>query len=162
MNVQKNLPAIFNQDNDRQCFGFFMCATLYFKTIGAQGILCWLREYRVMYMKRQKSEDQQQNLSKKNFNATVQGDLTNFCCDENFLQQKCTSLSYRLVTTDSQFFVINMVLVIPLNCYTCPNYISSLISKIMNCQTIISINHVILFFSISHMFIRIFPAFQGF
>ena len=50
MNVTKILPVIFDQDNDRQCFGFFMCATQYFKAIGAQGITCSLREYRVMYM----------------------------------------------------------------------------------------------------------------
>jgi len=50
MNVQK----AFDQDNDRQYFGFFMCATLYFNPIGAQGILCWLREYRIVYVKKSK------------------------------------------------------------------------------------------------------------
>ena len=47
------LPDLFSDNNDRQCFAYFICATKTFYPLGTDGILCWLRQYRFMYMKKQ-------------------------------------------------------------------------------------------------------------
>jgi len=48
------LPDLFSQNNDRQCFAYFICATKDFYPLGTDGILCWLRQYRNMYMSKKR------------------------------------------------------------------------------------------------------------
>jgi len=47
------LPDLFSDNNDRQCFAYFICATKKLYPLGTNGILCWLRQYRLMYMRKQ-------------------------------------------------------------------------------------------------------------
>jgi len=66
--MDPTLPDLFNDNNDRQCFAYFICATKKFYPLGTDGIMCWLRQYRLMYMNKQRWKSKK-HIEPKNKNA---------------------------------------------------------------------------------------------